>query len=189
MPTNSNGGLDHMVDLYEVCAAVAYQQIEVAAWACLPGTIRWSQKQPKRPLEGHDRRRNLVLLLRPRNQTALLSGCYFQDVSEIQEVTNHSRHDSKMSVQTVHPAVAEMLDPSHQLGRGLLWRWQWQPITNISIYFVINSVRELFDTLSYTILYFFLLVHWMVIRKVSDGIYTVYYFVHIEKCQWGRFFC
>jgi hypothetical protein len=45
--------------------------------------------------------------------------------------------------------VVETLNPLHKLGRGLLWRWQQQPITKVSIYFVINSVWEVFDMLLY----------------------------------------
>jgi hypothetical protein len=51
-----------------------------------------------------------------------LKGCHFQDVSEIQEQlpTIHPTSDSKISDPVVLPAVAEMLDTLHKLGRGLL---------------------------------------------------------------------
>jgi hypothetical protein len=48
----------------------------------------------------------------------------------------------------VLPAVAEMLGLLYKLRRGLLWSWWQRPITKVSIYFVINSVRELLDTSS-----------------------------------------
>jgi hypothetical protein len=52
--------------------------------------------------------------------------------------------DSKMSVKAVFPAVAERLDPLHELRGALRW-----PETKVSIYFVIDSVRKLYDTPSY----------------------------------------
>jgi hypothetical protein len=60
-------------------------------------------------------------------------------------ITDHPTSDSKMSVPAVLPAVAEMLDLVHKLGRGLLWKWYW-PVTKVSIYFIMNSIWELFDT-------------------------------------------
>jgi hypothetical protein len=70
-PVNSNGGLEHVTDLREVCASDTHRRAE--AVACLPRTIWWSQKRLKLPLEGHNRRQNLPLSLRPRNQTSVLS--------------------------------------------------------------------------------------------------------------------
>jgi hypothetical protein len=43
------------------------------------------RKRPEFRLKSHNRTRNLALLSRTRNKTALLSGCHFQHVSEIQE--------------------------------------------------------------------------------------------------------
>jgi hypothetical protein len=72
-------------------------------------------------------------------------GCVWNSVT----ITECPTPDSKMSVPTVLPAVVETLNPLHKLRRGLLWRWQ-QPITKVSIYFVINSDWEVFDMLLYT---------------------------------------
>jgi hypothetical protein len=72
-PANSNGGLEQVTGLLKVCASVAHCWAEAAACVCLLGTIGWSQKQPKLPLEGHNRRQNLGLLLKSRNPTAFLS--------------------------------------------------------------------------------------------------------------------
>jgi len=38
------------------------------------------------------------------------------------------------------PGVAEILDPVHELRRGLLWRGNHQPVAKASMYCVINSV-------------------------------------------------
>jgi hypothetical protein len=59
-------------------------------------------------------------------------------------ITDHPTRNSKTSVSAVHPAVTEKLDPLHKLRRGLLWRWQQQPITKERIYFVTDSVQEFF---------------------------------------------
>jgi hypothetical protein len=53
--------------------------------------------------------------------------------------------DSKTSIPVVLPTVAEMLDPLHKFGRGLLWRWQQRAVTKVSKHFIIDSVWELSD--------------------------------------------
>jgi hypothetical protein len=79
MVANSNRGFQHGLGLREVCVLVAYRRAEAVVCVCLPGTV--GQKCPKL---GHNSRWNPTLLLWPRNQTAVLSGYHFQDVSEIQ---------------------------------------------------------------------------------------------------------
>jgi hypothetical protein len=58
---------------------------------------------------------DFFLFLRTKSQ---LKGCHFQAVSENQEQL--LTVISKISVTAVLPAVAEMLDPLHKHGRGLL---------------------------------------------------------------------
>ena len=50
-------------------------------------------------------------------------------------------HVSKMS----GPAVAEMLDLLHKLGKGLLWNGQNWPITEAGMYLVTNSASKVMD--------------------------------------------
>jgi hypothetical protein len=60
-----------VVNLCEVYAADAQWWAEAAACVCVPGIAGWSLTEL--PLEGHNRRRILCLLLQSRNHTAVLS--------------------------------------------------------------------------------------------------------------------
>jgi len=44
------------------------------------------------------------------------------------------------------PAVPETVDLPHKLGRGLFWQGQQQTVTELSMYFVMNSIWELVGT-------------------------------------------
>jgi hypothetical protein len=72
MAVNSNGGLEHALDLHKVCASISHQWAEASVCVCLPGTVGWSQIWPKVSLERHNRRQTLVVLLQPTNSS--LSG-------------------------------------------------------------------------------------------------------------------
>ena len=53
---------------------------------------------------------------------------------------------NKKSVSVVtRPAMAEMMDLLHDLGRVLFWRGLQCPITSLSIFFVLDSVWKFFD--------------------------------------------
>jgi len=47
------------------------------------------------------------------------------------------------------PAVPETVDLPHKLGRGLFWQEQQQTVTELSMYFVTNSIWELVGTSLY----------------------------------------
>ena len=70
-PAHSKQGLEHARVLHRISTSVAHEDTDSVTW--VPENAQRCQKRSKLPLEGHSIYWNLTLLLKPTNQTAIIS--------------------------------------------------------------------------------------------------------------------
>lgn len=140
---------------HAVRASVPGRQVETVAdlrQPLEPRLLAEKQKQPGRYKHRCVSHSSLItlfgslwFLLISRNETAFTKALFAGFHWNVWKTAERPTYDSKKSIPVVLPAVSEMLDPFHNLGKR-----QPQPITKVCIYFVFDSFREIPNRISYT---------------------------------------